>query len=64
MLNFKGESLNHLVPKYKQNLCVTLCAKGILDLNFNQVVINKNINFHKIASNLTYSIKIVFFYNI
>ena len=32
-----------------------MCAKGFLDLNFNQAVIDKISNFHEIAPNFTYS---------
>ena len=33
------------------------CAKGLLDSNFNQAVINKISIFHEIAPNFTYSKK-------
>ena len=32
-----------------------ICAKGILDSNFNQAVIDKISIFHEIAPNFTYS---------
>ena len=38
------------------NMC-HLCAKGFLDLNFNQAVIDKISNFHEIAPNFTYLLK-------
>ena len=34
-------------------ICVTLCAQGFLDLNFNQAVIDKISIFHEIAPNFT-----------
>ena len=37
------------------------CAKGFLDSNFNQAVINKMSNFHEIDPNFTYSQKSQFF---
>ena len=35
-----------------------ICAKGFLDTNYNQVVIDKISNFHKIVPNFTYSQKL------
>ena len=37
-----------------------ICAKGFLDSNFNQAVIDKISNFHEIAPNFTYSQKSYF----
>ena len=38
-----------------------ICAKGILDLNFNWAFIGKISSFHEIALNFTYSQKSYFF---
>ena len=37
------------------NYMCNICAKGFLDLNFNEAVIGKISNFHEIAPNFTYS---------
>ena len=42
------------------NYMCHVCAKGCLDLNLNEVVIDKISNFHKIAPNFTYSQKSYF----
>ena len=40
-------------------MCHT-CAKEFLDSNFNQAIIDKISSFHKIATNFTYSQKLLF----
>ena len=37
------------------NYICHICAKGLLDSNFNEVVINKILIFHEITPNSTYS---------
>ena len=38
-------------------VCVTQYAKGFVDSNFNQVVIDKILDFQEISQNFTYSQK-------
>ena len=40
------------------NYICHICAKGFLDSNFNKAVIDKISNFHEIAPNFTYSLKL------
>ena len=44
------------------NYMCHICAKGFLDLNFNQAVLDKIPNFHEIAPNFTYSQKFFIFF--
>ena len=44
----------------KHNYMCHICAKGILDSNFNQADIDKLSNFYEIAPNFTYSQKSYF----
>ena len=41
-----------------QNHMCHICAKGFLDSNFYEAVIDKISNFHEIAPNFTYSQKL------
>ena len=42
------------------NYMCHICAKGVLDSNFNQAVMDKISNINEIAPNFTYSQKIIF----
>ena len=46
-------SRNQIWCATDSNHTYVLCAKGILDLNVDQGVIDKILDFHKIAPNLT-----------
>ena len=37
-----------------RQIITIICAKGFLDLNFNEAAIDKISNFHEIAPNFTY----------
>ena len=43
------------------NYMCHICAKGFLDSNLNEAVIDKMSNFHEIAPNFTYPHKIIIF---
>ena len=54
-------SINELLcTANNHNYVCHICAKGILDSNLNEAVIDKISNFHEIASNFTYSQKSYF----
>ena len=42
------------------NYMCYICAKGFLDSNFNEAVIDIISNFHEIAPNFTYARKLLF----
>ena len=71
MQNWEGKSLfnwkigevetKYGVRKINIVICVTYVQKDFIDSNFNQAVIDKISNFHKIAPNFTYSQKSSYF---